>query len=74
MRKMLTKREMQILELVATGSSNRDIAKECNISEQNVKNHVSRVMLKLGVRNRTQAAAFAWKAGMDKGTRQPKKS
>ena len=59
----LTRREMEILDLVAAGYSNKDIGQVCGICEQNVKNHVSRVLEKLGVHNRTQAAIFALKGG-----------
>ncbi len=54
----LTKREKQILELVAAGRSNRDIASECFISEKTASVHVSNIMRKLGVGSRVQAAAL----------------
>ncbi len=56
---LLSKRELGVLKLAAQGSSNKDIAKELEISERTVKNHLSNVFKKLGVVDRTQAAVFA---------------
>ena len=55
----LTKREMQVLKELAVGKFNRDIAKEMEISERTVKNHISSIFKKLDVTDRTQAAVFA---------------
>ena len=55
----LTKRELQVLKEVAVGKFNRDIAKEMEISERTVKNHISSIFKKLDVTDRTQAAVFA---------------
>lgn len=55
----LTKRELQVLKMVAVGSYNKDIAKSLDISERTIKNHVSNIFKKIGVADRTQAAVFA---------------
>ena len=55
----LTKREMQVLKELAVGKFNRDIAKEMEISERTVKNHISSIFKKLDVTDRTQAVVFA---------------
>jgi DNA-binding NarL/FixJ family response regulator len=59
----LTEREKQVLRLVADGLSNREIADELSIAEQSAKNHVSNLLRKLGVSNRTAAAAMARREG-----------
>lgn len=55
----LTRRELQVLKEMAVGKFNRDIAKEMEISERTVKNHISSIFKKLDVTDRTQAAVFA---------------
>jgi NarL family two-component system response regulator LiaR len=60
----LTERELQVLRLIATGKSNREIAEEMVISEKTVKTHVSNVLGKLHLEDRTQAAIFALKHGL----------
>ena len=57
----LTPREIEVLQLVARGSSNRSIAKNLFISEKTVKNHLYRIFQKLNVEDRTQAALYALK-------------
>ncbi|NOZ29845.1 MAG: response regulator transcription factor [Chloroflexi bacterium] len=57
--KMLTPREMEVLQLIAQGASNRDIAEALVITERTVKSHVTSILSKLGVTSRTQAAAKA---------------
>jgi DNA-binding NarL/FixJ family response regulator len=59
----LSPREMEILELVTRGASNKDIAKRLNISQQTVKNHMTAVLRKLRVDDRTQAAVYALRHG-----------
>jgi NarL family two-component system response regulator LiaR len=60
----LSQREREVLGLMAEGLSNQQIADQLGIGEKTVKTHVSNVLAKLGVSDRTQAAVFAWKAGM----------
>ena len=55
MAKVLTKREKEVFELLILNKSTKDIAKELNISEKTIRNHISNVMQKLGVKGRTQA-------------------
>ncbi len=55
----LTTREREVLAELAKGRSNREIARALNVSEKTVKAHVSSVLAKLGVQDRTQAALFA---------------
>jgi two-component system response regulator DegU len=57
----LTAREMEVLELIAEGLINKEIAKRLYISEKTVKNHVSNIFRKLNVSDRTQAAIYAFK-------------
>lgn len=57
----LTAREMEVLELIAEGMINKEIAKKLYISEKTVKNHVSSIFKKLNVSDRTQAAIYAFK-------------
>lgn len=56
---MLTERERQILELVAAGSSNKEIARSLNVAEKTVKSYMTSIMQKLQVRNRVEAAMLA---------------
>jgi RNA polymerase sigma factor (sigma-70 family) len=60
----LTAREEEILKLLATGESNREIGKRLFISEQTVKNHVASIFRKLQVNDRTKAALLALKLGL----------
>ena len=60
----LTPREMQVLRLVADGSSNKSIAYDLDISEHTVKFHVNSIMSKLGVHSRTEAVMNATRSGL----------
>ncbi len=60
----LTAREVEVLELIAEGMINKEIAKRLYISEKTVKNHVSNIFRKLNVSDRTQAAIYAFKHNM----------
>ncbi len=60
----LTNRELDVLQLVATGLNNRDIADKLFISEKTVKTHVSNILRKLSLTDRTQAAIYAIKKGL----------
>jgi NarL family two-component system response regulator LiaR len=63
-RERLTAREQEVLELIAHGRSNKRIALELGISEKTVKAHVGRLLAKLGVSDRTQAALLAVREGL----------
>ena len=60
----LSTRELEVLGLLATGRQNDDIADQLNISPFTVRNHVSNLLRKLDVENRTLAAAFAARHGL----------
>jgi len=60
----ITRREMEILELIARGMSNREIAEKLYVSENTVKTHSSRVFDKLGARRRTQAVQLGKEFGL----------
>ena len=60
----ITRRELEILELIAQGMSNREIAEKLYVSENTVKTHSSRVFDKLGARRRTQAVQFGKEFGL----------
>lgn len=61
---MLTERELEVLKLIAKGNSNEKIAQQLVISIGTVKGHVSNILSKLHLVDRTQAAAYAWQKGI----------
>ena len=61
----LTERELEVLLLIAEGLSNRKIAKKLIISEKTVKSHVSSILSKLHLEDRTQAAIYALKNNLN---------
>lgn len=62
----LTQREMEVLHCIAEGLSNMDISSQLNISEKTVKSHVSNILSKLYLTDRTQVAVYAWREGVIK--------
>lgn len=64
MRETLTPKETIVLQLIAHGYANKDIARDQDVSEATVKTHVSRLLSKLGLDSRTQAALYALKHGI----------
>lgn len=60
----LSERELEVLKLIADGASNSEIAERLVISEKTVKSHVSNILSKLHVLDRTQAAVYAWREGV----------
>ncbi len=60
----LTEREIELLQLIAEGMSNKAIAQTLSVSENTVKYHVRNILQKLGVQNRTEAVIYAIRAGL----------
>jgi len=60
----LTEREIEVLQLVAQGMGNKQIARVLHVGEKTVKTHVSNILAKLGVQSRTQAALYAVQIGL----------
>jgi NarL family two-component system response regulator LiaR len=60
----LSEREVEVLHLIANGLSNADIAERLVISEKTVKSHVSNILSKLDLTDRTQVAVYAWRTGI----------
>jgi DNA-binding NarL/FixJ family response regulator len=68
----LTSRELDVLRLVATGRPNKQIANELTISERTARTHVSRILRKLHLSSRTQAALWAVREGLVEVEREPR--
>jgi len=64
---ILTEREMEVLQLIARGHTNSSIAEELVITIGTVKGHVSNILSKLHLADRTQAAVYAWREGIVRG-------
>ena len=62
----LSEREIEVLKLVGSGASNKEIARTLYITEGTAKNHISKILRKLGLRDRTQAALYAVERGWTK--------
>jgi NarL family two-component system response regulator LiaR len=60
----LTEREIEILQLVALGKTNQEIADDLVLSERTVRTHITNILAKLGLSNRTQAALYALREGI----------
>ena len=64
----LTERELEVLKLIAQGMTNQEITAQLVISEHTVKGHVSNILSKLHLADRTQAAIYAWREGVVRRT------
>jgi len=62
--RVLSRREREVLAALSRGRSNREIARTLSLSEQTVKSHVSNILTKLGLQDRTQAAIFGLQQGL----------
>ena len=60
----LTDRELDVLRLIAAGQNNQEIAASLVISEKTVKSHITNILNKLHLADRTQAAVYAWQEGI----------
>ena len=67
---LLTPREMELLQLIVDGMSNKAIAERLSLSENTIKYHIKNILQKLGVQNRTEAATQALRTGLLSPTRQ----
>jgi len=60
----LSERELEVLKLIADGMSNAEMAAKLVLSEKTIKGHVSNILSKLHLADRTQAAVYAWREGV----------
>ena len=61
---LLSERELEVLQLLAHGKANADIARELFLSPHTVRNHISNILAKLQIANRTEATAYAIRSGL----------
>nr|NLD40765.1 response regulator transcription factor [Actinomycetales bacterium] len=66
----LTEREVEVFQELARGQSNIEIANRLHLSEATVKKYVTRILAKLGLRDRVQAVVFAFQHGLTEGLRE----
>jgi DNA-binding NarL/FixJ family response regulator len=71
---LLTPREIELLQLIVDGMSNKAIAERLSLSENTIKYHIKNILQKLGVQNRTEAATQALRSGLLNPTRQADKT